>query len=90
MVESVLLFLGFPIDDWGMRTIFRLLANAPGFTRLRNHANIAVQIDPENAQIHDPERARKYFEEYFKSTHVDIYWGRTDEFILELDQRVNH
>jgi hypothetical protein len=47
---------------------------------------VAAQIDPEEGQIRDPERARRYLEEYFGSDRVTIFWGSVDDFAARLSE----
>lgn len=87
MADSALLFLGFQIDDWDFRVLFRSLMSLEGSTRLRLYANVAVQIDPEAGRLMNPKLARRYLEKYFDDAKISIYWGRPEDFILELQKR---
>jgi phosphatidylserine/phosphatidylglycerophosphate/cardiolipin synthase-like enzyme len=48
---------------------------------------VAVQIDPEEGRIQEPERARRYLESYFQDADISIYWGSVEDFARELQQR---
>jgi len=86
--NTALLFLGFRLDDWNFRVLFRSLLNPEG-QRLRNrYAHVAVQIDPEEGRVREPERARRYLESYFNAEHMSIYWGSVGDFMRELQQRL--
>jgi len=85
--ENVLLFLGFPVDSWSFRVLFRSIMNQEGRARGRKKPHVAVQIDPAEGGSVDPLRARQYLERYFQGEHVNIYWGSTEEFIRELWMR---
>ena len=39
---------------------------------------MAVQIDPEQGRILEPEGARRYLESYFQYADISIYWGNLD------------
>ena len=83
LVDSSLLFLGFRLDEWDFRVIYRTIQQQEG-DRSGNYTNVAVQIDPEEGRTLEPERARRYLERYFGSRHITIYWGSTENFIKEL------
>jgi CHAT domain-containing protein len=84
--DSGLLFLGFQTEDWVFRVLFRSIQSQQGGNRRNRYAHVAAQIEPEDGQILEPERARRYLEQYFVATKVDIYWGSPLEFMTELIQ----
>jgi hypothetical protein len=84
--DTALLFLGFQVDDWNFRVLFRSIMNQGGRERRKKKAHVAVQIDPEEGSSLDPERARQYLEEYFQADDINIYWGSTEDFIRDLWQ----
>jgi hypothetical protein len=79
---SALLFLG--LEEWDFRVLFRSIMAQQGNIIRRRYAHVAAQIDPEEGRTLEPERARRYLEEYFSSAQVSIYWGTTDTFLAEL------
>jgi hypothetical protein len=81
--DSSLMFLGFRLDEWDFRVLYRSILSQEGNLRGR-HTNVAVQIDPEEGRITDPDRARDYLERYFQNSAITIYWGSTESFIKEL------
>jgi hypothetical protein len=87
-VDTALLFLGFQIDDWEFRVLFRSIMSREGRGRRKRYAHIAVQIDPEEGRIQEPERARRYLENYFDDADISIYWGSAEEFIKELYKKM--
>jgi len=84
LAQSALLFLGFRLDEWEFRVLFRSLMNQGGQERRRRFKHVAVQIDPEEGRTIEPDRARRYLESYFGENRIDIYWGRTNDFVHEL------
>jgi hypothetical protein len=84
--DSALMFLGFRLDEWDFRVLFRSILSQEGNRRGR-YAHVAVQIDPEEGRTMEPERAREYFETYFQSSDITIYWGSTESFVKELRDR---
>lgn len=87
LANSALLFLGFKLEEWEFRVLFRSIIHKPGSGLLSRYKHIAVQINPEDSRIEDVERARQYLESYFQKADISIYWGSAEEFIAELGQR---
>lgn len=89
LTQSGLLFLGFQVDDWDFRILLHLLMAREGnsLSRFKQCRHFAVQIDPEDGGSAEPERARQFFEAYFREDQIDIYWGSAEDFLLELDER---
>jgi hypothetical protein len=81
--DSSLMFLGFRLDEWDFRVLFRSIVNQEG-DRRKEHTHVAVQIDPEEGSTIEPDRARSYLEKYFQGSNITIYWGSTESFIKEL------
>jgi hypothetical protein len=87
LADTALLFLGFRMEDWDFRVLFRSLMSQEGRRRRSRYAHVAVQIDPEEGRIQEPERARRYLESYFQGADISIYWGSVLDFIRELQER---
>ena len=88
LADTALLFLGFHMEDWNFRVLFRSIMNQQGGGRRKRYAHIAAQIDPEQGRAIDPERARHYLEQYFGDADITIYWGSADDFLRELEARL--
>lgn len=84
LADTALLFLGFRLEDWDFRVLFRSIMRQEGGERRRRYANIAGQILPEEGAFLDPERARRYLDDYFDDSEVDIFWGSPGDFVEEL------
>ncbi|RPH57190.1 MAG: CHAT domain-containing protein, partial [Chloroflexi bacterium] len=89
LADSALLFLGFQMDDWGFRVLFRsILAREGGL--LQKYSHVAAQFAPEEGRASDPKGAQKYLEKYFaRNAQINLYWGSVDEFVKELWKRWN-
>ncbi|MDQ2806840.1 MAG: SIR2 family protein [Chloroflexota bacterium] len=81
LADSALLFLGFQLDDWGFRVLFRSIIGQGAPARRSQYTHVAAQLDPAGASTTDPARARSYLERYFNSADVTIYWGRVEQFL---------
>lgn len=91
LTKSALLFLGFQVDDWSFRVLFRSIVNQEGSELLKKkkYTHVAVQIDPSSDSFKDPESARSYFKTYFGVSDINIYWGSADDFAKDLHARWN-
>ncbi len=87
LADTALLFLGFQMEDWNFRVLYRSIMGQEGRGRRSRYAHVAAQIDPEGGQLLEPDRARKYLETYFQGADISIYWGSADDFLKELSQR---
>jgi hypothetical protein len=87
LVNSSLMYLGFRLDDWGFRVLFRSLMSQGGRGRRLRYRHVAVQIDPEEGHHLRPEGARSFLVKYFEGADIRIYWGHVEDFIRELHQR---
>jgi hypothetical protein len=91
LASSSLLFLGFNLNNWDFRVLFRSLLKDQSSQKRRKQLHVAVQVDPDDDQITDPDRAREYLEEYFKGfsdkSDISLYWGATEDFLGELKSR---
>jgi hypothetical protein len=88
LADSALLFLGFDLDDWDFRVLFRSIMSREGSNRRSKYAHVAAQIDPEGGRISEPEGARRYLESYFGDADISIFWGNVADFGHELGQRL--
>jgi hypothetical protein len=82
--DSALLFLGFRMDDWDFKVLFRSIMSMQGGSRRRDYTNIAVQIDPEEGVVINTDGARRYLQSYFQEADISIYWGSVQDFCQEL------
>lgn len=86
--DTALLFMGFRLDDWDFKVLFRSIMSQEG-NRRRDYTNIAVQLDPEEGQVIEPQGARRYFQTYFQDSDFSIYWGSVDDFVTQLYEQWN-
>ena len=79
------MFLGFRLDEWDFRVLFRIIMQQEGGHKRNKLAHVAVQVDPE--EVMDPDRARRYLQRYMQGADISIYWGSAEQFIEELKQK---
>jgi len=87
LADSLLLFLGFHVEEWKFRVLFRSIISQEGGAWRSKYPHVAAQIDPEEGRILEPDRARKYLESYFKDSSVSIFWGGVADFVAEWVKR---
>lgn len=89
LADSALLFLGFQMDDWNFRVLFRSILSQQGGGRRGRYAHIAAQIEPEEGRILEPDRARRYLEKYFaEGADINLFWGSAEDFLKELRHEI--
>lgn len=88
LTDAALLFLGFDLDDWDFRVVFRSIMSREGGNRRARYAHVAAQIDPESGRITEADSAKRYLEDYFKGADISIFWGNVADFGRELGQRL--
>lgn len=84
LTDTALLFLGFQVDDWDFRVLFRSIIRHEGHIRRKKYAHAAAQIEPQESRTLEPERARRYLETYFEGANIDIFWGSVEDFVHAL------
>jgi len=89
LADSALLFLGYRLDDWSFRVLFRSIMSQQGRGRRKRYAHIAGQVLPEEGRFLEPERARSYLERYFQDVDIDIFWGSVEDFAKDLHAQWN-
>jgi uncharacterized protein (DUF2249 family) len=86
LTTHAVLLLGFELNDWSFRTLFRLmLRDEGGQSRLKaGPTSVAVQLNPDEISMLNPQRARKYLEQVFGTRQISIFWGRAEDFLQQL------
>lgn len=80
MSVSSLLLVGYRLQDWEFRSLFRgLIAHQQGSLRI---TSLALQLDPE--AVSDRDKARAFLEGYFKEARFQVHWDAPDQFVKTL------
>jgi hypothetical protein len=88
LTESSLILLGYRLQDWDFRVLFRGIINAK-HSNLRRFS-LAIQLDPAQQQsVENAAGAQKYLQEYFEPAKFRVEWGDTESFIKKLWQEWN-
>jgi hypothetical protein len=88
LMTGSLLFLGFPLDDWKFRVLFRMIYAKGGSALMKDYNHVAVQVDPGETTIANAKSARDYLQKYFGGAKIGIYWGSAADFLRELSAQL--
>jgi len=82
-----LLLMGYRLDDWNFRIMFRTVASFLQANRYKVH--IAVQLVPggDETPAEQKAKAQKFFNRYLERHDIRVYWGTCQDFITELKTR---
>jgi hypothetical protein len=85
LADSSLLLLGYRLQDWDFRVLFRGLITAKQAPRRRSNFSIQLTTEQEaEEQITSVADARDFLEDYFSLGNFTIYWGDAKSFTEEL------
>ena len=85
LAVSSLILLGYRVQDWDFRVLFRGIVN-PQQNSLR-WFSLIIQLTPEQQyQIDNVDTARRYLENYFGPARFKVEWSSTEKFIQHLWQ----
>jgi hypothetical protein len=93
-MESSLVFLGFRLDDWRFRVLYRLIVTQQGAAALGGRCHVGVQVNPGEQSVADVNRAIRYMTKYFQGANagnapsISIYWGSPSDFLEELQRQM--
>ena len=86
LAKSALLFVGFQMDDWDFRMLFRSDVIYREGNRARRYFNVGVQVSPEEGRYLEVEAASDYLDTYLnaESANISIFWGNGEDFVAAL------
>ena len=81
------LFLGYGLRDWNLRVLLRTLVQSAD--RSSQKLSVSVQLEPDDKMVEavGKDAAIRYLEKYFEGLNIRVYWGRLDDFLIELRRR---
>lgn len=91
MSNTTLLFVGYSLQDWNFRVLFRSFVTSR--ERGMRRDSIAVQLPPskpdddDNPDTPSVEDSLTYMNDYFGNMDVRVYWGSASDFAAELLSR---
>ena len=81
-----LLFIGYSLEDWSFRVLFRGVVDStdPSLRRI----SVTVQLPPATGMSPSTQgRVQKYLNEYYERMDIRVIWRTAREFAAELRQR---
>ncbi|MCB0114303.1 MAG: SIR2 family protein, partial [Caldilineaceae bacterium] len=86
--ESSLLLMGYRLQDWDFRVLFRGLLNTNANLIRSRRPSVAIQFDPKDQPgISSEKEARDYLDDYFEIANFRVQWGSSDDFVETLWQK---
>jgi hypothetical protein len=82
LADSSLLLLGYQLQGWDFRVIFRGLITTKRSSR--RLLSLAIQLTPDPEGVTSREHAQEYLKRYFDNANFEIYWGDAQSFMQEL------
>ncbi|HLO33687.1 MAG TPA: SIR2 family protein [Anaerolineales bacterium] len=80
--ESHLLLLGYRLQDWDFRVLFRYILK---FRRDEfSPRGMLIQLKPGKKDIENTEKSIEYLKHYFERKKFDIVWNNSESFIQKL------
>ncbi len=88
LASTALMFLGFHMEDWNFRALFRSILSQEGGGLRGQRSHVAVQVEMDDERVMSPQKARQYLEEYFtKGAAISVFWGSSEDFAKQLHDR---
>lgn len=84
LVDSSLIMLGYQLEDWNFKTMFRGLIKSKRASRRRLSLALQYTADAAEDENLDPRDVEEYLQRYFDKANFDIYWGEPTAFVQEL------
>jgi hypothetical protein len=90
LTNSALLFVGFELNDWSFRILMQSICEREGSVALDGYSHVAVQLDPREGLIPDPDKARRYLEKLGRihMRQLSIFWGSVSDFLGQLQKKL--
>jgi hypothetical protein len=82
LADSSLLLLGYQLQGWDFRSVFRGLITTKRSSR--RLLSLSIQIMPDSEGVKDLASAQEYLERYFDEANFEIYWGDARGFMQAL------
>ena len=86
--NTSLLFVGYSLNDWNFRVLFRSIVSYLELSTRRAH--ISVQLSPlkNTASEEQKKSAEEYLNRYFDNLKIRVYWGDARAFARELREHL--
>jgi hypothetical protein len=84
LTETNVLFLGYGLNDWNFRVLFRTIARY--LERSIRPGHVSVQLVP--PPLEKRAAVLDYLNKYFGALDIRVYWGTCQQFARELWDRM--
>jgi hypothetical protein len=82
LASSSLLLIGYELQDWDFRVLFRGLVRS--WHQAKRPRSICIQLDPQKNDMENSRKIQEYLKTYFSEYKFDIYWGDSNMFAQDL------
>lgn len=86
LASTTLLFLGYHLEDLDLKVIMRGLLTHLDLARW-GMLHVAVQLEADQIDEAKNQEIVRYFQKYFSTSKIDLYWGSTNQFMADLYAR---
>ena len=86
LASTTLLFLGYHLEDLDLKVIMRGLLTHLDLARW-GMLHVAVQLEADHIDEAKNQEIVRYFQKYFSTSKIDLYWGSTNQFMADLYAR---
>lgn len=84
LATTALLFVGFKLEDWSFRVLFRALRSGEGTAISDRLSHMAAQVEPDEGRLIDAEGTRRYLGKKLGSANISVFWGDAESFLTAL------
>ena len=81
LAESRLLLLGYRVQDWDFRVLFKFILNYRNDSAPRG---MLIQLEPGTQLVANKEKSLEYLGNYFDKKQFDVDWTNSEQFIQKL------
>lgn len=83
LAENLLILLGYNLQDWEFRVLFRLISK---FRRVESspRSTTVIQLKPRPKKIDDETKSLEYLRNYFDNNKFSVNWESADDYIHRL------
>jgi hypothetical protein len=85
LIESKVLLLGYQLQDWDFRALFRFLSEIRKGVNKVLERGIVIQFSQSSkTEMGDANRTIEYLRDYFDQENFEVQWRNVDTFVQEL------
>ena len=84
LAGASLLFIGYSLEDWSFRVLFRGLVTSTEPSLRRISITVQLPVQPSDGSATGQPPVQKYLDEYFDRIDMRVYWGTAREFAADL------